>query len=371
MKRIFKVTALVALSVLAVSNLAAEVVSEATLGSGYQSNLFGDSSTAGDVAATAGIGFRYFPSASTQLTAGARYHAFAAYRDLSNLTGEASFTVIPTSAMSRVSLSLAGNIAVRKFGDLYELYDQTAASAGADFTWHAAPWLHFPTAVSWLSNRYTNSDFGSSRSIDVATGVTASFAQVNTLALRLNYSRRTYDQIAVTEQGNGMRPGSNMVSENFDITAIDIRYSRPLGERTGLSLSGGYRSLQLDADYTFYGYTIDYLSPWTDLWEGERFAVGLKHFFPNQITMEFSANYADKSFADVIDQESTESEVLVSKEREDQQTAVSLNFSRPVLLKGGQQLIPSVSVGYRNNQSSMTLYDYEDISAAFSIRFSL
>jgi len=349
----------------------AEVVTEATIGSGYQSNLFNDSSAAADLSTSAGLNLKYFPSASTRLTAGAQYNAFTEYSDLSNLTGDLSLTVIPTAESSRLSLALAGAVAVRQFGSRYELYDRIGATAGADLTFRLLPSIHLLTAASYLSNSYTNSDIGSYRSYDLAGGANLRFAGSNTLALRAEFDHRIYEQPSPATFGPGNRfteSGDN--TQSFDIMSGLIRFSRPLGSRTGLNLSASHRRLDLPADYTFYGYTIDYLSPWSDLWEGSSFSAGLKHFFPNQITTEFAIAYADKDFVDVVEQADDGTEYLQNA-RNDRQTSLSLAVTRPLVLKSGQLLTPSLVIGYRDNNSTEPYFDHEAVSASLSLKIQL
>ena len=132
MKLSFPTVLLLTLSVLMVSSSSAEVVTEAIIGGGYQGNLFNDSNSIGDQYATFGTDLEYYPSASVQFSGTARYNAFATYGDLSNLAGEASITIIPTSESSVLTLALGGNLSMRKFGTIYELYDRVGSTVGAD-----------------------------------------------------------------------------------------------------------------------------------------------------------------------------------------------------------------------------------------------
>jgi hypothetical protein len=157
-------------------------------------------------------------------------------------------------------------------------------------------------------------------------------------------------------------------SETFDVTGILLRYSRPLGERTGVSFSFGHRLLHVDNGYTVFGYTVDYLSPWADLWEGPSFSSSVKHFFPNQLTTELSLAYYDKDFVDVVEVSDVTSETYWQNAREDQLTTLSLIISKPISLQSGKMIIPSLFIGYRNNQSSTGFFDHGDIQASLSLK---
>ncbi len=363
---------LILAAILIASNLSAEVVTEATVGGGYQSNLFNDSNSTGDKYASIGMGMKYYPSGSTQLAAGAQYSTFTNYGDLSNLTGDLSVTIIATPETSPFTLALTGSMAARKFGTLYKLYDQVGGMAGANFSYRITRWAYLQSSVSYLNNNYTNSDFGSNRGVDIATGVNLTVLGSNSIALKMDYSRRSFDQPTLIQTGsNNSSTKSQSTAEIFDITGVLLRYSRPLGERTGLNLSIGHRQLHVDNDYTVLGYTIDYLSPWTNLWEGMNYSGGLKHIFPKQITAELSCAYFDKSFIDVIELGEVTSETYWRDTRDDQLTTLSFSISKAVSLQNGKQLTPSIYFGYRKNQSSTGFFNYEDLSASISLKIGL
>jgi hypothetical protein len=372
MKLSISIAVLFVVSGLAASDVNAEVVTETTIGSGYQGNLFNDSNSTGDTYASAGIVLKYYPSTSTRFAAGAQYNAFASYRDLSNLIGDLSVTIIPTPEGSPLSLALAGAITVRRFGTLYELYDQAGTTVNADISYRLMRWAYLQSSVSYLNTYYTNSDFGSNRSIDITTGVNLTVLGSNSLALRAEYSRRSFDQPTLTQEGAGyaLENGQDN-SETFEIAGILLRYSRPLGERTGMNLSVGHRQLQVGNDYAVLGYSVDYLSPWADLWEGQYLSGSVKHFFPNQFTTELSFAYFDKSFVDVIEVVESSGETFWRDDRNDDLTTLSLSISRPVLIQEDRLFTPTIHLGYRQNQSSTEYFDYEDVWASISLRVSL
>lgn len=368
-KRLVMVTALIALAAAAGQSLKAEMVTEAVIGSAYQDNIFSDSNSTGDMYTSFGLGMKYYPSASTQITAAGSYNAFAKYSDLSNLSGDLSVMIIPTAERSRLALALAGGLSLRDFGEQYERYNQAEATVGADLTYRLTPSVRLLTAVSWLTNSYENSDYGSHEIVDVAAGINLTVAGRNSLALRVDYSNRTYDQMSLESAGgNGMRTQDSHYTERFDILGAGARFSRPLTERTGVNFSAGHQWLQVDNGYAVPGYTIDYLSPWRDLWEGYSFSAGLKHFFPNQITGEITAAYSDREFVDVIELQDADSETFRREARYDQLTSFSMSAAKSFALKSGPVVSPTVFMTYRKNKSSAGFYDYEDLSVSLTLK---
>lgn len=372
MKLSFLKIAILGLLVLSLSSARAELVTETSVGSGYQGNLFNDSNSIGDAYASAGLLLKYYPSSAIQIAAGARYNGFARYDDLSNFTGDLSLTIIPTKATSPFSVSFSGSLSTRSFGLLYELYDQNGAAANMNLGYRLAPWLYWQSSVSYLNTSYQNSDYGSSRAVDVGSGFNVSFLGSNSIALKFDYSKRLLDQPILIEGDTSFIIADNQSeSETFEVTGLTLRYSRPLGEKTGMNLSVGHRKLHVNQDYAVLGYTIDYLSPWSELWEGESFSSGLKHIFSNQIIGEFSFAYYDKNYVDVIELVETSDETYWREVRIDQLTTLSAAFSKSFSMPENKQLTPSMSISYRNNSSTSDYFDYNNLQLSFSLKMRM
>ncbi|MBU0984264.1 MAG: hypothetical protein KKA42_10375 [candidate division Zixibacteria bacterium] len=372
MKRLLPIVLFVALLLAAVPGIQAGVVAEAIAGGGYQENLFNDSSSIGDKYASFGTNVKYYPSSSVQLAGAAQYNAYATYGDLSNLAAEASATVIPTPASSALTLALRGRLALRKFGAGYQLYDQLGSTAGANLSYRLTSRLHLQSSTSYGWSSYTNADYGSSRNIDASAGIHATLPGANAVAVRFDFARQTFDQPKSTEEGNGhVHLADEKNAETFDVTGLLVRFSRPLSARTGINLSYGQRQLHVDNDLTVLSYTIDYLSPWADLWEGISLSGTIKHFFPGQWITEFSAAYFDKDFVDVAEPDDDTGDTYWQDSRRDKLTALSLTVSKPVTMSNSRTITPSLSLGYRNNQSSSAFFNYEDVRGSFSVKFTL
>ena len=369
MKRISTIISFALLLSLTTQTSHAETVVEGLVGGGYQGNLFNDSNLTSDQYATFGMTITHYPSGSAQLSGTGRYNKFADYSDLSNFTGEFSGMVIPTSENSPLTLALSGSVATQSFGLLYQLYDQTSARAGLELDYALTQRVHARLSGSYDNNDYRNSDYGSNRNLDLSAGLATTIGSANSVVLRFDFSHRSFDQPAVNgSPGNLTLTSGKETTETFDATGALIRFSRPLGERTGINLSAGMRTLHFDHDLTVLGYTIDYLSPWADLWEGGSVSVGLKHFFPSQLILELSGAYYDKQFVDVVELSDVSNETYWQDGREDKLATAGLSLARPITLKAGGMLTPSVFVGYRNNVSTADQFDYDNFNGSFSLK---
>ena len=355
-----------------IPDLMANMVTDITIGGGYQSNLFNDSNSLSDKYAAVDAKLKYYPATSTRFAVAASYNAFSSYKDLSNFTGEASVTFVPTSETSALTVVLGTNLSVRKFGTTYEPYNQQGKALSLQMSYRLTQWANLLSSAAYLDNRYSNSDFGSNRGLNLNAGINFTIAGSNSIALKWRYYNRSFDQPTIIQESAGQgHSAEQVISETFGITEIALRLSRPLGKRTGMNLSIGHRQLHLANDYTVPGYTIDYLSPWADLWEGVSLSGGVKHFFPNQWISQLTFAYNDKRFIDVVEIGEDTSDTYRMDNRDDQLISLSLIISRPLSMQNSKQLTPSFHLDYIKNNSSSEYFNYDNIQASIGLKLSL
>lgn len=371
MKALTYISIIALTAMLTTAGSSAETVTDFSIGSGYQGNLFNDSNSSGDSYALASLSLKHYPSATAELALSGQYQAYNEYGDLSGFSGSAAATIIPTAPRSKIMLALHGAASIQTFGQLYELYNRTGLAAGADLSYRPANRLTLSTSIAYGLSDYTNADYSSSRGVDLGLGCNISLPGSNALGLRFDYSRYTYDQAPDAATMTG-RPGrtDHDNSELFTITGVTARFSRPLGARTGMNIAVGHRRLRVESDYVASGYTIDYLSPWSNLWEGPSISGGIKHFFPHQVTAEMAFAWLDKSYVDVVEYDLENDTASAAISRDDRLTTVSLALARPFLLNNGSLLTPSLQLGYRDNLSSLEQYHYADLWGSLAVRVS-
>ena len=346
----------------------AEIVTNLSLGGGYQGNLFNDSISVGESYSFVGGDIEFYPSASTRITAHGRYNAYTSTRDLSNFSGGASIVIIPTSESSAWSVLFAGQLSYRTFGKFYQLYDQTDVGGGSTIGYRLTPSLLLKARASYGRITYTNADFGSNRGSKIVAGVNLTPFGSNALALELGHSWRTYDLAALPTSGTHRSFGDDAGDrQTYASTGLSLRYSRPLGARTGLSVSLGQRRLHLDDAIAIPGYSIDYLSPWRELWDGTSISTVVKHHFPKQVTVEIGAAYYDKAFVDVVEFDDLLGESYWLSSREDNFATFQISIARPVSMQNNSLITPNLSVTYAHNQSTLDYYDYGDLSVFLSL----
>ena len=97
----------------------------------------------------------------------------------------------------------------------------------------------------------------------------------------------------------------------------------------------------------------------------------LKHYFPRQVITELSVAYYAKGFVDVLQLDPTGDGTSWWESRDDQLATVSFSLSRPWSPRGRRLVTPTLSVGYRQNRSSVHLFDYDDLWTSLAVTMTI
>ena len=353
---------------MAASGINAEVVTAVNIGGGHQGNLFNDSLSVSDSYTSFGADIFIYPSSSVQIAGHGVYNAYKSIEGLSNFNGGGSIMIIPTEATSPVSLMLLGEVTHRQFGELFSLYDRTAFTGSAAVGYWPAGFIMLKSRISYMAENYENSDYSSSRGIEVVGGFNITAFGSNAFDAEVGFTRRLFEQLPLEEvsSANG-RSGQDDNVGTFSTIDYSLRYSRPLGERTGLKITALHRQLYYSEYRSVACYTIDYLSPWAQLWHGSGISAGIKHIFNHQVTLAINGEYINKSFIDAIDYGADETEGYQLNPREDTNLALYAALSKSISVGSGARLVLTTKIGWTENSSSYDLFDYNAFSASISI----
>lgn len=353
----------------------AEVVPEVTFSGGYTDNLFNDSSSADDFYTAVSPLFKIYPSAEAEITFGGTYTFYHDSTDLSNLYGSAGITIIPDLDESPLNLMLSASIKGRDYGDLFQPYNSWSAEAGVVSSFKISPQALFRTGVSAGTTDYTNSVNGDNEGFGFFGGINLTPYGSNSLNLEAGFDYQRYVTGLDTVQiSGGRRPSSSIsgVKSSFQSVSYSVRYSRPLGDRVGMNTFFVGSEFVKQVDSLIYGFSINYLSPWSSLWEGWTWGTNFKAYPGRDFILESGVGYADKNFIENLESivvgDSTET---FTQERSDQRVSLYLNIQRPFRAGSGLLIRPSVQISWVDNSSNVELFDYSyvDISAGLSFKF--
>ncbi len=360
----------------------AEVVPEVTFTGGYTDNLFNDSSSLDDTYTAVSPYLKIYPSATTEITLSGSYAAYSDHGDLSNLSGRAGLTVIPHLKNSDLHLMFSAGIGGRGYGDLYKVYNNWGGNIKALFSYVATDGVIFRGGGSANFSEYNNSISGDNDGIDFLIGLNATPFGSNSINIEAGYGFHRYvTEFEVVETGRGQNSMSSLegIKNNFQMANLSVRYSRPLGDRTGLSATLSRRLFVEQADSVVYGFSVDYLSPWTSMWEGASFGARIKHFPGLDFIVETGFAYTDKEYIqslDIIivpdpDNPDGVVEDYVLNQRNDERTSLYVQVQRPFSTSSRLMIRPSIQIRWIDNQSTDLRYDYSypDVQLGVIVRF--
>jgi hypothetical protein len=238
-------------------------------------------------------------------------------------------------------------------------------------SYNVRPGVIFRSGASLGSSSYPNSPSGDSDALGIFAGLNFTPFGSNSLNLEAGYSLQSYvtglDSSWVV---NGRKQNLSIEGEKseFQVANLSARYSRPLGVRTGLSAYYSQRYFAKDVESIVYGFTVNYLSQWFDLWDGWSVGTNLKNFPGKNLILEVGGSYTYKNYVPNLDVIGDTVYVLY---RDDKRSVGYVRIQRPISLANGKLIRPTVQVSYVDNQSDFVQYNYSyfDIAAGITFKF--
>jgi len=353
----------------------AEETTQLNLSSGYDENIFADSSATSDTYASFSPTVRFYPAASLEVTLEGSYKAYQDNSDLGSLYGGAGVSFIPTRSRSRFSVLISGNLFTRRYGDIFDIYNYQGFGLAASTSLKLRTNIRLRAGASLNTADYVNSESGDHNGLDLYGGINFTPFGSNALDLTGGYLRYAYTTDSELQPTGPPRGNSGDDADNenrYDVLYFSGRLSRPLGARTGLKLTWSEQHFVKEDDPVTYGFSVDILSPWTSVWEGRTVLVSLKNFSIPNVILQTGFSHNEREYIATYDYLTTSSGIiLVEFRREDTRYKTWLSIQRPINLSPGRLLKPTVSVEYRDNQSNEPLYDYTGlaINASVDLKF--
>ncbi|MBD3404097.1 hypothetical protein GF420_14490 [candidate division GN15 bacterium] len=355
---------------------------EASLAGGNTRNLLKDWSSRETAYSTAGISLGLHPLAMAEIELIGEYTTYGQLSSLSNFRYGAGFTLIPTGDSARTSLLLSGFYHDRDYRD--QVTDVTStefssseyeARAGLAHTFTNS--FQARTGLVYRATAYGSDDVRDREALDWYTGVNVTLPGRNVLDVEAGLTHGNLDYVA--QSTGGIRPDrAYELLEQADLNTFYFspRLSRPLGSRTGISLTVSHRQFVEQPDSAVvYGHSTGFLSPWVASYEGQAVAVNVKTFLIPRLITTLGAGYWSKDFLTTV--ETTDGflgpqvSTLFAEERSDEQRRVFLNLQWPITGRGGWFIEPSLYLGYVSNSSTIDVYDYTDLSVSTGISVRL
>ncbi|HOD67259.1 MAG TPA: hypothetical protein PKW75_10140 [candidate division Zixibacteria bacterium] len=368
------------------------------LNNGYTNNLLSEASAQDDAYSTARLTARWYPLPQLQLSLGTDYTYYNNVIGLGNNTPRAGLIWVPTDPAGRLTFYLEGNTSARRYRAAYSSYSTNEGYLKGSVGFRLNPRFLLRSGIKFNGTNYitpdstTDADY---EQYELFAGVNIALPWSNSFDLEAGLGQTNFALIDAAKnpdfQNPYAAPGVQWPATKFledgDFRALYVspRVSRPLGDKTGISLTYVYRQF-LDVDEAVVlGITTDFLSPWTSFFDGSSLQLRIKSYVISDFILTGGLGYWDKTFlrstevvVDTIptprpddpDRVRIETRWVDPKDataREDDMTRLYFGLQRPFTFRGGLYLEPSLGLEYIDNRSTRDNFDYSTTAVTFNI----
>lgn len=385
-KNIVLLTALLILPLISANGFDFKINS--SLKSSSTNNVFKDSSEASDFFTTGNAtGYLYFiPSLEVKLFS--EYTYYSNKVNLNNLQSGGGFTFIPLNDSSKASLYFSGSY--RDYS--YKKENSTNSSEFisksingiASFGYKPCELGQFRLGYQFQLTGYGDENFEDKLEHTIFAGINRTFLKNNSIDIETGYSFGNFNYLDSSFGAlNGILDHfDSLRDESINSIYYSLRYSRPLGNKSGISLSFSKRAFQNKDDFkstVVLGYTSGFQDPWESLFEGESYQLKLKTYILPRFITSFGFAYLEKDYFRHIEETIFNDPFLGDirlvttlrpQERYDFSRRYYLNFQYPIVLSKSSYIEPSLKFEYTRNSSTIDVYDYEDLTISGSLSFT-
>lgn len=386
------------------SGFARDFELDMNLTGGYTDNLLSDSSDLVDQYGALNASVNYYPLSIVQLRAIGEVAHYRETSALGNYLYGTGITVIPISDSAGFSLFGTANLTQRDYredspdfptNDFSSTNYDALISAG--YVVSAA--IRLRTGYSFTSAGYAHDEVADRRTHELLLGANLSLPGENALDVEGGYSFGNFEYLWKMEivpaidtpvmrgDVDADEAYSVLTEDNLNSFYVSGRLSRPVGQRTGVSLTASYRGFTNRNDEgLIYGYSTGYLSPWVASFEGPAVTVSVKSYIVPRLIVSAGFGYWDRKYLDVLEAETVDeldpmsgepvtntyvNAMIGARKRNDERRQFFLNLQYPLKPIHSILFEPSLRLDYISNSSSVVVYDYNafSVSTAVHVRF--
>jgi hypothetical protein len=345
----------------------------------YTSNLKSDASSTSDVYITNNTSINLYPFPFAELNINGMHKAHRDTVRYDNRTGGVGLTVVPTRPES--PLALYANVLFNgsRFGKGLQSFNSNTFSVRTAAGYWIGESVRLRLGLFYQDNAYIQSDEMDRVSYEVYSGVNFTFLGANALDIEAGFADAKYSYISPD--------GLLLPPEDPDIIDKDLyyvtfseghlesfyispRFSRPIGPRSGMSVTFTYKEFPDLEEGVVYSASTSNLSPWTEAWQGRSVTACFKTYLIPHTSLSAEVGYSNRSFLRIHDDPD---QVSYKRDtaRHDEQTTFNVEIRRPVANLLGFSGEPSLSIDWTNNSSTKTLYDYHSFSITLGFKLRL
>ena len=362
----------------------ADVKFEAGINNGYESNLIKDNNDIYDVYTTTSGRVYFYPVSFAEINGGVDYTYYSKMYKISDFTSGGEITLIPNLNDFPLIPYAKGGFYGSRYRSDYSGFNNNTGNLTAGLLFRAAKQMYFRVGGKYNQTSYIDNDIYDQKSYEFFAGVNATILHNNTIDIEAGFGKADYSSIR-----NDLDPFADIIDgvpDTFLVTRhlksyyISPRFSRPIGDKTGVSITYTYRNFTNDSLGIIFGSSSENLSPWSSLWEGHSITGAIKTMFFTDAIVTTGVGYFEKHFLKTLEESQYFIYQQLGPARHDYQTRFFLKIQRPIATRSGWFIEPSLSLEYVNNESTTKIlrrdldempwddrYDYNDFTIFWGV----
>lgn len=359
-----------ALTLLLPSSSFSNVLFEAALNGGYTDNLLSDSTGLIDKYSVASGMVRWYPVSTLELSVNGDWTLYDRVAAMSNRLGRIGLTYIPLKATSRLSIYANAAFDGRRYHSELSYYDLNTLDSRITTGYRFGEVATLRWGVGFRTYSYLATESGDREMAETFVGLNTTPFGRNSLDIEAGFGRMDYEHVKSNLIFvNPQYPERSLTGSKLKSFYVSPRWSRPLDEKNGISVTFSYRTFMNTDEGIVFGSSVGLLSPWTAVWEGTSIAATLKSYLIPQAITTLGCGYWNRHHLPTI--ESDNFPIVMGRERDDDQVRAFVQVIRPFTTSGGQLIQPRLTLEYTNNNSSNELFEYSAmvISTGISFRY--
>jgi len=393
MRFILTLGLLAGLIVLFMSPVMSQTKIEFQAAQGYTDNLFLDNANTQDSYVTSKASITTYPFSFLEFILNNEYTYYSDSYNLSNFKGEAGFTLLPLRDESKFSLYINGNYSTQVYRIAYQHFSNDNYDFNISLGYSLTETLQLRAGWAYNDNEYTNelppvyeyffgdsvqTGYGMAADNDnneIFIGGNATLPGSVAIDCEAGFATKNMNYVKRPDDRDDLRPvRDSLIEGDLDSYYFSPRISRPIGNKTGVSLTYTYRRFEDVDSVVVPGISTEFLSPWSSVYEGETITLTVKTFLIPGIIAVGGAGYWDKEFLvteEKLDDDNPATPPSIIKARRDYMSRLFLSIQKPFRFHSGAVVEPALQLDYSDNNSSNSLYDYNNFSILMAVKVRL
>lgn len=365
----------------------ADIKADLRVAAGDTDNLMNDSSNTKDSFRIYKLATYIYPLTPLKIEVQGEYTIYRSVAELSNFMGGVGVTYIPLRQQSDFSCCINSNFKSRVYREGYEDFDNNYFDAAFGISYTLGTVASLRCGTGFNSTKYTNEKdtstipntfkfSGDNSSIEAFFGANITLPWSNTIDIEAGLASMSLTYVKPPiDLHDYLEPAlDTAIDGHLKSFYISPRFSRPIGRKFGLNITYIHRQFRKSDSMIIAGLSSAFLSPWTQVYEGNSVTVSLKTYVIPDCIVSAGAGHWHKDYLkgeEKRPQHGLPKPPTIIKSRHDGQNKLFFSIQMPLRLKTSTTIEPAIQIDYSNNNSSNKLYDYSCISVAGGVTIKM